>query len=295
MTSVGTVGGMHLDTFGTTGGWISRALPHDDLVAVARQLEESGYGTVWVSGGGEPGVFDAVAVVLEATSTIAVATGIVNIWVETPDDVTAAYHRLEAQHPDRLYVGIGVSHAPFVDAKTDHTYAKPLAKTRGFLDGLDAAPQPVPVGRRLIGALGPKMLELAATRTLGTHPYLVTVENTAAARAGVGPEAFVAPELGVVLDDDLDRARAIGRKAIDFYFGLPNYTNNWLRSGFTEADLADGGSDRLIDAVLALGDVAAIGARVQALRDAGADHVTLQVLGPKAHDPEVFRELAVLI
>lgn len=284
----------HLDAFGTTGGWITRGLPHDDLVALVRQLEESGYGTVWVSGGGEPGVFDVVGAVLEATSTITVATGILNIWVETPDDVAAAYHRLEAQHPGRLYVGIGVSHAPFVDAKTDHTYARPLAKTREFLDGLDAATRPVPTGRRLIGALGPKMLELAAARTLGTHPYLVTVENTAAARAGVG-DAFVAPELGVVLDDDLDRARAIGRKAIDFYFGLPNYTNNWLRSGFTEADLADGGSDRLIDAVLALGDVAAIGARVQALRNAGADHVTLQVLGPKPHDPEVFRALAVLL
>lgn len=284
----------YLDAFGTTGGWISRGLPHDELIAVAQQLEESGYGAVWVSGGGEPGVFDVIASVLEATTTITVATGIVNIWVETPETVATEYHLFEEQHPGRVYVGIGVSHAPFVDAKTDQTYAKPLAKTRAFLDGLDAATPPVPVDRRLIGALGPKMLELAATRTLGTHPYLVTAENTAAARAGVG-DAFVGAELGVVLDPDLDRARAIGRKAIDFYFGLPNYTNNWLRSGFTEADLADGGSDRLIDAVLGLGDVAAIGARVQALRDAGADHVTLQVLGPKPHDPETFRELAVLL
>jgi probable F420-dependent oxidoreductase len=280
-----------LDAFGTTGGWISRSLPHDDLIASAQELERSGYGTVWVSGGGEPGVFDVVQAVLEATNGITVATGIVNLWVETPASVTDAFHRLEQEHPGRLYVGLGISHAPFVNARTDHTYSKPLARTRAFLDDLDAAADPVPADRRLLGALGPKMLELARTRTLGTHPYLVTTENTAAARAGVG-DGFVAPELGVVLDPDLDRARAVGRKAIDFYFGLPNYTNNWLRSGFTEDDLADGGSDRLIDAVLALGDLDAIAARVQAHRDAGADHVTLQVLGPVAHSPETFRELA---
>jgi probable F420-dependent oxidoreductase len=284
----------HLEVFGRTGGWLSRGLPTDKLLDAARELERSGYGTVWVSGGGEPGVFDVVETVLAATDHITVATGIVNLWVETPASVTEAFHRLEAQHPGRLYVGLGISHAPLVNTKTDRTYSRPLATTRAFLDDLDAAEEPVPVDRRLLGALGPKMLELARTRTLGTHPYLVTVENTAAARSGVH-NSFVAPELGVVLDPDLDRARAIGRKAIEFYFELPNYTNNWLRSGFTEDDLAEGGSDRLIDAVLALGDVDAIGARVQAHRDAGADHVTLQVLGPVAHSAETFRELAVLL
>jgi probable F420-dependent oxidoreductase len=283
-----------LDAFGRTGGWLSRGLPPDELVSAAQELERSGYGTVWVSGGGEPGVFDVVETVLSGTARITVATGIVNLWVESPASVTDAFHRLEQQHPGRLYVGLGISHAPMVNTKTEHTYSKPLARTREFLDELDAAADPVPAHRRLLGALGPKMLELARTRTLGTHPYLVTVQNTAAARSGVG-EGFVAPELGVVLDPDLDRARASGRKAIERYFALPNYTNNWLRSGFTEKDLAAGGSDQLIDEVLALGDVEAISARVQAHRDAGADHVTLQILGPVAHSPEAFRELAVLL
>jgi probable F420-dependent oxidoreductase len=171
-------------------------------------------------------------------------------------------------------------------------YEKPLARTRAFLDGLDAEPGPLPPGRRVLGALGPRMLELAAGRTAGAHPYLVPVDGTARARAGVGPDRLVAPELGVVLEPDLPAARDLARQALARYLGLPNYTNNWLRSGFTDDDLADGGSDRLIDALVALGDPAAVARRVAEHREAGADHVALQVLGPRPHAADAFRALA---
>ena len=165
---------------------------------------------------------------------------------------------------------------------------------REFLDGLDAQTDPLPPERRVLGALGPKMLELAAERTAGTHPYHVTVANTAAARAGVGPDRLVAPELPVVLTTDVAAGRQTAREALTHYLGLPNYTNNWLRAGFTEADLADGGSDRLIDALVGIGDLDAIAARVREHRDAGADHVCLQVLGPRSHDAAAYRELATI-
>ena len=269
-------------------------MPLDDLVSVSCGLEELGYGTVWISGGGDPGVFDIVSAVLDATSSITVATGIVNIWVETPESVTEAWHRLEEAHAGRLYVGLGISHQRMVEGSLGQQYTRPLAKTEAFLDGLDAQADPLPADRRILAALGPKMCRLAAERSLGTHPYLVTTRNTAAAREGVGANAVVAPELGVVLEPDLAAARAQGREALSYYLGLPNYTNNWLRSGFTEADLEDGGSDRLLDDVLALGDQEAIAARVAEHREAGADHVCLQVLGTSPDYDATFRRLAGL-
>lgn len=275
--------------FGDIGAWLSRRTPRDELLSRAAELESLGYRTLWVSGGVEAGVFDVVAQVLDSTEQVRVATGIVNIWVETPDTVTAAWHRLEDRFPGRLYIGLGVSHAPAIDRLPGKRYARPLATTRSFLDELDKRTDALPTDRRVLAALGPRMLELAAERTLGTHPYLVTTENTAAARAGVG-DAVVASELGVVLDTDRARGRAVGREAIGYYFPLPNYTNNWKRSGFSDADLANGGSDRLIDALLAIGDVDAIAARIAEHRAAGADHIAVQVLGA---DPDpVFRALA---
>jgi probable F420-dependent oxidoreductase len=280
--------------FGSLGAWVSRALPADDLTAVARTVEETGYGTLWISGGGEPGVFGPVEVALDATERITVAPGIVNIWMETPESVTEAWHRLEERHPGRLQVGLGISHAPLVQRTGRGTYDRPLARMSEFLDALDAQPDPLPPARRVLAALGPKMVRLAAERTAGSHPYLVTVENTAAVREGIGPDAVVVPELGVVLSNDRAAGRDVARTALAPYLGLPNYTNNWLRSGFTDDDLADGGSDRLIDALVAIGNVEEIGRRVQEHRDAGADHVAFQVLGPRPHAAEVFRDLAAL-
>lgn len=270
--------------FGSLGVWISRRRPMEQLVPVAREAERLDYDTVWIGGGGEPGVFDLIETVLAATERVTVATGIANIWVETPESVAESYERLESAYPGRLYVGLGVSHARMVSS-LDREYSRPLARTREFLDGISAQPSPVPPDRLVLAALGPKMLRLAAERTLGTHPYLVTTANTAAARKGVGPEAVVAPELGVVLDPDLDAGRRQGREALTYYLDLPNYTNNWRRSGFTDDDLEGGGSARLLDAVLAIGDADAIADRVAAHRAAGADHVCLQVLGDA--DPAV--------
>jgi len=282
-----------MNPFGSLGVWLGRRLPQELILDVSRSAEELGYETVWIGGGGEPGVFDLIEGVLSHTERITVATGIVNLWVETPESVTDAWHRLEEAHPGRLYVGLGISHARLVDS-LHLDYSRPLARTREFLDALDAQPDPLPPDRRLLAALGPRMLALAAERTLGTHPYLVSTDNTRAARDGVGGDKVVAPELGVVLEPDLDEARAQAREALSYYLGLPNYSNNWKRAGFTDADLEGGGSDRLIDALIALGDADAIGERVAAHRAAGADHVCLQVLGTQPDHVAVLRQLAQL-
>lgn len=280
-----------MNPFGELGVWTTRAVADETHVSSAREAEALGYGTVWIGGGGEPGVFDLVEKVLAATERILVATGIVNIWAETPQSVTRAWHTLEERYPGRLYVGLGISHSRVVDG-LGQTYDRPLGRTREFLDALDAETDPLPADRRLLAALGPKMLALAAERTLGTHPYLTTTANTAAARAGVGPDKVVATELGVVLDPDLDAARRQGQDALAFYVGLPNYANNWLRSGFTEDHFDHGASPRLVDALLALGDPDAISARIEAHRAAGADHVCVQVLGDDPDRAAVLRALA---
>jgi probable F420-dependent oxidoreductase len=281
---------MASNPFGPLGAWIPRNLP--ELLTLTPELERLGYDTVWLAGGVSAGVLEDVEQVLEATESIKVATGIVNIWCETPESITSSYLALEARFPGRTYVGLGVSHAPLVDTMTDQTYARPLAAMREFLDGLDRIGG-LPKDRRLLAALGPKMVALAAERTLGSHPYLVTVENVAAVRSGIG-DGIIAAELGVVLDEDLVRARQAGRDALELYFGLPNYTNNWMRSpGLVPADL-EGRSDRLMDEILALGDLRAIAARVGAMRDAGADHICLQVVGPVPHGGATFEALAGL-
>jgi probable F420-dependent oxidoreductase len=279
---------------GETGAWLLRHLPLDVLTRAAREVEDLGFGTVWISGGVEPGVFSLVESILDATEHVAVATGVVNIWAETPSSVTAAWHRLEERHPGRLYIGLGISHAPLVEGTLGTAYTKPLAKTAAFLDALDSERDPLPRERRMLGALGPKMLELAAQRTLGTHPYLVSPMNTATARGQVGERALVAPELGVVLNADREAALRVARAELAFYLSLPNYTNNWLRSGFTEDDFADGGSDRLIDALFAVGDLDAIAARVSRHRACGANHVAFQVLGDPPDHVTAYRALARL-
>jgi probable F420-dependent oxidoreductase len=198
--------------------------------------------------------------------------------MHSPEETAAEHARLTAEHGDRFLCGIGVSHALLIDRGEPGRYDRPLTRMREFLDGLDAAPVPLPEGSRVLAALGPKMLEIARQRSAGTHPYLVTAEHTAIARAALGPGKLVAPEQAVVLATDPDEARAIGRAHLGGYLALPNYTNNWLRLGFTQDDLAGGGSDRLVDAFVVWGDTAAVAERVGAHRRAGADHVCVQVL-----------------
>src|SRR3954470_21834467 len=278
-----------------TGIW-GPALRYGDSAAaadLAAELEGLGYNALWIPDvGGD--VFGAVENLLGATKTATIATGILNLWMHEPKETATEHARLSSDYGHRFLVGIGVSHAPVVDAAEAGRYRKPLARAREFLDGLDAASTPLPVGDRVLAALGPKMLELARDRAAGAHPYLVTPQHTNAARQALGPGKLVLPEQGVVLETDPDRARMIARTHLAVYLGLPNYSNNWKRFGFTDDDLADGGSNRLVDALVAWGDEEAIAARVQEHRDAGADHVCLQVLAmdPSALPIDACRRIA---
>lgn len=258
----------------------------------AAELDELGFPALWIPDVGGP-VFDAVGNLLAATKRTVIATGILNLWMHAPGDVAESYAALTARHGDRFLLGIGVSHAPLIDAGEPGRYRKPLAATAAFLDGLDAAPQPVPVESRVLAALGPKMLALAATRARGAHPYLVTPDHTASARAALGDGPLLLPEQTVILTDSADEARRIGTDWLRAYLALPNYANNLLRSGFSDDDLAQL-SDRLFDAIIAWGDEEAILRRVAEHRAAGADHVCVQVLldDPRTFPREQWRRIA---
>ncbi|MET9575502.1 LLM class F420-dependent oxidoreductase [Streptomyces massasporeus] len=259
-----------------------------ELAEAAAELEELGYGAVWL--GGNSSAANA-APLIEATSKLTVGTSIQSIWQHEPDAAATAFAELESAHPGRFLLGLGVSHAKRVEQ-----YARPYSALVEHLDGLDAAG--VPADRRLLAALGPKSLRLARDRAAGSIPYLVTPEHTAHAREILGEAPLLAPELGVVPETDPDRARALAREFLELYLPLPNYTNNFLRHGFTEDDLLDGGSDRLVDALFAWGDDAAIRAKIDAFFEAGADHVALQVLDGAPRDGlprKAWREVAALL
>jgi probable F420-dependent oxidoreductase len=270
-----------------TGIWSSQLRYGDpgEAASLAAELEGLGYTALWVPDvGGD--LFTPLGNLLGATTTATIATGILNIWMHTPDEAAAGHAGLVAEHGPRFLCGVGISHQPFIDhVKEAGTYQKPVATMAAYLDGLDAAATPLAVEDRVIAALGPKMLELARTRSAGTHPYLVTPELTKSARVGIGPDGLVASEQGVVLETDPTTAREIARLHLKTYLGLPNYANNWRRQGFTDDDIAGGGSDRLVDALVVWGDESAIAARVQEHRAAGADHVCIQVL---TADPREF-------
>ncbi|MEV4866530.1 LLM class F420-dependent oxidoreductase [Streptomyces ossamyceticus] len=251
-----------------------------ELAEVAAELEELGFGAVWL--GGSTGVRHAVPLI-EATTRLTVATGIQSIWQYEAGDTATEYAALEAAHPGRFLLGLGVSHAKLADR-----YRRPYAAMVAYLDALDAAG--VPAERRVLAALGPKMLRLSRDRAAGSHPYLVTPEHTAEAREALGNGPLLAPELKVILETDPTRARTTARAHLSFYLDLPNYTNTFLRLGFTESDLAAGGSDRLIDALYAWGDENRIRARVDEFHTAGADHVALQVIEDGAAGDALPRE-----
>ncbi|HEY1974107.1 MAG TPA: LLM class F420-dependent oxidoreductase [Pseudonocardia sp.] len=267
-------------TLGGTGIWNAGLRFGDEQPAIeaAQVVEELGYSALWLPDAGGDDLYPRLAALLGATNRITVATGILNLWMHEPALVAERYAKLSAEHDHRWLLGIGVSHAPFIDQSGVGQYRKPLAKTRSYLDALDAATPPVPADERVLAALGPGMLGLSRDRAAGAHPYLVTVEHTRDARAALGPGKLLAPEVGVVLETDPAAARAIARSGLSLYFGLPNYVNNWRRYGFTDSDVTAPGSDRLIDALVAWGDEEAIAARVGAHRAAGADHVAVQVL-----------------
>jgi probable F420-dependent oxidoreductase len=272
-------------TLGRLGVWLGSIalLGAGEERAAVRELEAAGYGTIWF--GESPVNKEALAhaaLLLDATERVTIATGIANIWLRTAASAANGAATLAEAHPGRFVLGLGVSHATAVGLLGED-YRKPLTRMREYLDAMDAtrytaAPPPEPPPR-LLAALGPKMLELARDRTQGAHPYLVTPEHTRRAREILGTGPLLAPEQAFVLESDPERARAVGRRHLEYYLTLPNYRNNWLRTGFDEADVAGGGSDRLVDALVAWGDEDAVRQRVEEHVAAGADHVALQALG----------------
>jgi len=264
---------------GRIGVWQFTGNATPELAAEAERL---GYGTIWI-GGSPDGGLEQAEQLLGATERIAVATGIVNMWKDDASTVAASYHRLEAGHPGRFVLGVGVGHR---EATTE--YREPYGKIVEYLDQLDAAG--VPADRVVIAALGPKVLELSAARAAGAHPYLTTPEHTAFARKIMGPAALLAPEHKVVVGTDAERGRTIGRRALKRYLALVNYRNNLLRLGFSEDDLAGEGSDRLVDALVLHGDAGTVAGGLRAHLEAGADHVCIQALGDDL--PATYRALA---
>jgi len=265
---------------GNFGVWTGAPVSPEQAV----EIEQLGYGTVWV--GASPAADLAfVEPILEKTESLQVATGIVNIWTADAREVATSYHRIEDAFPGRFLLGVGVGHP-------EHTeqYTKPYEALVEYLDVLDSAT--VPTSRRVLAALGPKVLQLAAQRSAGAHPYLTTPVHTGQARELLGPTVLIAPEHTVVLTDDAEKAREVGRETVDFYLGLSNYVNNWKRLGFTDDDVERPGSDRLIDSLVAYGSPDQIAARLTEHLQAGADHVAIQVLGGPDELLSTLEELA---
>ncbi|MFI5394733.1 MAG: LLM class F420-dependent oxidoreductase [Candidatus Binatia bacterium] len=264
----------------------------------AAEVEALGYKALWIPEAMGREAFTHAGLLLAGTQRVVVATGIANIFARDAMTMAAAQKTLTEAYPDRFLLGIGVSHAPLVEGVRGHRYEKPLSTMRTYLDAMDAAPflavPPTAQPMRVIGALAPKMLKLAAEHAAGAHPYFVPPEHTARARQIMGKGPLLAPEQAVVLETDAGKARDIARTHMATYLGLPNYVNNLKRLGFTDDDVANGGSDRLVDAIVAWGNIDAIVKRVRAHHDAGADHVCVQVLDPdpRALPLRQWRELA---
>jgi probable F420-dependent oxidoreductase len=295
---------MTVNSLGRVGIWSRELLFGEagDMREGAAELEELGYGALWVPGGFDGPLLEICADQLAATREVVVATGILNVFGHDPAAVARGQARIDEAHPGRFLLGIGVGHAKFLDARARERSRRPLAVIAEYLDALD---RHAPAGRdpaRVVAALAPRMVQLARERTLGVHPYMVPVAHTAEVRAALGEGPLVATELSVVLGADRDDLRARARADLALYLTLPNYVRTWGRLGFGEDDLADGGSDRLVDAIYALGTVEHVSARLREHLAAGADHVCLRVVtnapmaGANERLPrEAWRELAPLV
>ncbi len=267
------------------GIWTSyRAIGEENAGEAAKLVEDLGFGAFWL--GGSPRL-PALRPLLEATDQIVGATGILNVWQNEPATVAAQHAELTRDFPGRVLLGVGIGHP---EATSD--YSRPLTAMRRFFDGLDAADPPVPPSERCMAALGPKMLDLSAARSLGAHTYFVPVQHTRLARERIGDGALIAPELACVLDTDAERARATARNYAKVYLGLRNYTSNLLRFGFSEQDIAHDGSDGLIDAIIPHGTADEIAAVVREHLGAGANHVCLQPVGITGIPVEAWTALA---
>jgi probable F420-dependent oxidoreductase len=290
-------------TIGRIGIWtgVLDAVPSTESRRLAGVIEELGFPTLWIPEtlGRDP--FITAALVLGATSRLKIATGIANIYARDAVTMVNTQRTLEEAFPGRFLLGLGVSHHHLVERFRHHDYSRPYSKMVEYLEQMDGAMflavGPAERPPTVLAALGPKMLRLAAEKAAGAHPYFVPVEHTAQAREILGPDPILAPEQMVVLETDRTRAREMARQGMAIYLRAPNYTNNLLRLGFTEEDFADGGSDRLVDAIVVTGDVGAVRDRVEAHFAAGASHVCVQVLGQSMTDvPEAaWRDLAAAL
>lgn len=288
---------------GRTGVWSFQLdlVPASRSRELAAELEELGFGALWVPEAVGREAFTNAAVLLGGTSRMTIATGIASIWARDAMAASAAHKTLAEAYPGRFLLGLGVSHQPMVDHLRGHHYAKPYSAMSAYLDAMDStvfmAAEPTVAPRRVLAALQPKMLRLSATRADGAHTYFVPPEHTAAARAELGDDALLAVEQAVVLETDPSRAREVARTHTAIYTGLPNYANNLRRFGFEDHDFDDAGSDRLVDAIVAWGTLDDAAARVRAHRDAGADHVCVQVVAADTSQPPVWewRELAAAL
>lgn len=288
---------------GKVGVWYGGidALPTPKAIEVAQQIEELGYGALWVAEAVGRDPFVSSAVLLSGTKTLPLATGIANIYARDPMTMTAGQKTVAEAFPNRFLLGIGVSHGHLVAGVRKHDYSKPYSYMVDYLEKMSAA-RFMAVGPSedpglLLAALGPKMLELSATKANGAHPYFTTPDHTKISRDVMGNDSLLAPEQMVVLETDPVEARRIARAGMKIYLGLPNYFNNLKRLGFDESDWSDGGSDRLVDAIVAWGTEEQIAKRVAEHHSAGADHVCVQVLqaDPRTAPIEQLRRLAPVL
>jgi probable F420-dependent oxidoreductase len=269
---------------GRMGIWTSTLDSQPALKAqeAARKLERMGYAAIWFPESVRREALSNAGLLLAATSRIVVATGIANIYARDAMTMAAGQKTLAEAYPGRFLLGIGVSHRPNVEQVRGHVYGKPVATMRAYLEAMSKAPyqsvEPAEEPETVLAALGPNMLKLAAEQTAGAHPYFVPVEHTRLARGVLGPAALLAPEQAVVLETDPERARTVARGHTERYLRLPNYVNNLRRLGYTEEDVAGRGSDRLVDDVVAWGDMDQVSSRIRAHFEAGADHVCVQVI-----------------
>jgi len=272
---------MELSKLGVWAGMDAFTAP--EAAAFAKRVEGWGYGALWFPEAMGRNSFVHAAWLLANTNTLVIATGIANIYARDWVAASGAQKALNEQSGGRFLLGLGVSHIPLVEGFRGQHYGKPVETMRAYLEGMKkahyTAPPPPETPKTVIAALGPKMLALAAEQADGAHPYNVTPEHTAQARKTLGLGKLLCPEQMILAESDPAKARAKARASLKIYLSLPNYFNNWKRLGFTDADFADGGSDRLIDAIVAWGDDEAIRRRLQAHWDAGADQVCIQALG----------------
>jgi probable F420-dependent oxidoreductase len=285
---------------GRLGVWAALdALPAPEAAAFAKRVEAWGYSALWTPEAVGRDPFSLIGYLAAQTESLVLATGIANIYARDPMTMKSVLKTLGELAPGRFVLGLGVSHEHLVKRVRGHDYTKPLSTMRAYLDALDGAlymgAEPAEEAPIVLAALRDKMLGLAATRTRGAHPYLTPAAHTARAREVMGPDAWICPEQMVLLETDPEKARRVARAHLNVYVGLPNYQNNLKQFGFTDADFADGGSDALVDGVVAWGDIDSIRARIQAHWDAGADHVCIQAFradGKPTPDEGLLESLA---